>query len=148
MADYITRAEGDTYMTKRLDPESWDDATDDNKDRAIAMATRAIDQIHYRGQKKAEAQANQFPRNDDGTVPQDIKDACAEEAVALLDGMSPQIEIENARLIQQSYGGVSATYDKDNLPEHILTGIMSIFAWRFLKPYLKDLKTVHLFRES
>jgi len=148
MAAYITRAEGTTYFTLRLNSAPWDGATDGDKDKSLTQATMIIDQLNFRGEKTDEAQVLQFPRYDDSVIPQDIQNACAEIALALLDGVDPELEFENLTMVSQGYGPVKSTYNRSALPEHKIAGVPSMMAWRYLKPYLRDHRTVDLSRVS
>lgn len=143
---YATRAEADTYFMYRLNTDAWDDSSDGDKDKALGMATHLIDRLNFRGDKADSEQFNQFPRGNDSEVPQDVKNATSEIALALLDGVDPELEFENLRMKSQGYGVIRSTYDTDSTLEHIAAGIPSSLAWRFLKPYLRSPKTVDFSR--
>jgi len=148
MSQYATIAEAQAYFNGRLNTDPWDDATDDNKNKALIMSTTLIDRLNYRGEKADSDQTLQFPRGNDTAVPQDIKNACSEVALALLDGVDPEMEFENLRMKSQAYGVVRSTYDTNRTPEHYVAGIPSSLAWRFLKPYLRSPFTVDRHRVS
>lgn len=149
MAQYATETEAQAYIDDRLNVEAWTDATSANRDKALIMATRAIDRLNFRGDKAGgDNQVLQFPRGDDTLIPQDIKDASAEIALSLLDGIDPELEFENLSMITQGYANVRATYDRSRPAEHIIAGIPSVVAWRFIKPYLRDPLTLELSRIS
>ena len=149
MGQYATIAEAQTYFDGRLNTDAWDDATDDaEKNKALTMATTLIERLNFRGEKADSAQELQFPRGNDTVVPQDVKNACAEVALALLDGVDPELEFDNLRMKAQAYGVVKSTYDTERAPEHYVAGIPSSIAWRFLKPYLRSVFTVRLDRVS
>jgi len=148
MSQYATIVEAQAYFDGRLNTDPWDDATDANKNKALIMATTLIDRLNYRGEKADSDQELQFPRGYDTEVPQDIKNACAEVALALLDGVDPEMEFENLRMKSQAYGVVRSTYDTNRTPEHYVAGIPSSLAWRFLKPYLRSPYTVDRHRVS
>lgn len=148
MAAYATRTEAQAYFDERLNVDAWDDASSADQTKALAQATKIIDQLNYRGEKYDEDQENQFPRGDDIEVPQDIKDACSEIALALLDGVDPELEFENLKMTSQGYANVRSTYDAIAVPEHFLAGVPSVTAWRYLKPYLKDASAIDMSRVS
>jgi hypothetical protein len=79
-------------------------------------------------------------------TPQDIKDAICENAYALLDGVNPEMEFENLSMVQQGYANVRSTYNRGISMEHIESGIVSITAWRLIKPYLDVSKVIQLSR--
>jgi len=146
MTPYITNAEGDAYFDERLNVSAWTSASEEDKTKAAKEATRTIDQLNFRGKKAEQDQELQFPRYNDSSVPDAIKWACAEVALALLDGVDPDIEYANLRMVAQGYGNVRSTYDVDRVPQHILAGIPSIRAWRFLLPFLRDPHNIKLNR--
>ncbi len=148
MTNYATEAEAQTYFDTRLHTEPWDDAGDPDRTAALTMATDIIDKLNYIGVKTDAAQVNQFPRGTDTVVPDDIKKASSEIALALLDGVDPEIEYDNLAMISQAYGAVKSTYDREIPPEHTLAGVPSIVAWRFLEPYLRDPNSLEIVRVS
>lgn len=146
---YLTRTEADVYFSGRLKTNPWDNASDVDKDKALLQATRAIDRLNFRGIKTDEAQELQFPRSDDTIVPADIECACAEEALALLDGKDPEMEREALAITEQTFGKLKAKFDRQaGRPINILNGIMSATAWGYLLPYLRDPLTIRLSRTS
>lgn len=95
---YCTLAEADTYHESVIDNTSlayWTAATDDQQNRALATATKLIDeQIEFDGAPTELTQALLWPRIgmytaageeiDDDVIPQTLKDATAEQARMLL----------------------------------------------------------------
>ena len=148
MAEYCTTTEADTYFERRLNKDAWTDASTADKETALKESTDIIDRLNYYGEKTDENQELQFPRNDDTEVPQDIKNACAEVALALLDGVDPDMEYENIRMTSQAYANVRSTYRDDAPAEYIGLGIPSVRAWRLLKPYIRDTSEIDLSRVS
>lgn len=149
MAAYITIVEATAYFDGRLYTSCWDDASDTDRNKALTMATRSLDRLNYHGQKADPAQVLQFPRLNDTVVPQDIKDGCAEEALALLDGKDPECERESIGITETVIGPVKAKFDRQTArPINILHGIMSATAWSFILPYLRDPLTMRFSRTS
>lgn len=144
MSSYADRTYGDSYFADRYPSTVWDNATDANKDKALATATRLIDNLNFAGDKYLSTQDNEFPRGDDTTVPSKIKDACCEIAYALLDGADPELEMQSVGL--ESVGFAKVSLDKNFTPEHLKHGIVSARAWIYLRPYLRDPNTVTLSR--
>lgn len=105
---YISLADAEAYFNERLYVDEWDSASDDDKSRALIMATKHIDRLALVGCKKLESQKQQFPRcyptdqrglasyignlpevSADGwacdtDIPQVVKEACCEQALFLL----------------------------------------------------------------
>lgn len=149
MSAYLTLQEAQEYYDGRLYTDAWDCATEINRNKALTMASRAIDRLNYHGIKADEAQTLQFPRSTDSVVPEDIKSASAEEALALLDGKDPELERESLSVVEQSFGGVKAKYDRASArPINIVHGIMSATAWGYILPYLRSPLTMRISRTS
>lgn len=138
MADYNTNSEIDTFMAARLRTSAWDNAVGGDKNAARGMATAIIDRLAFLGDKNVSTQDNEFPRGDDTTIPQAIKDAHSLITLALLDGRDMEMEFENLTLTSQRYAQVQSTYDRSQLPPHILAGVPSFEAWTILKAFLRD----------
>jgi hypothetical protein len=67
----------------------------------------------------------------------------------LLDGVDPDIELENLGVQAQGFAGVRTVYNRDQQPiEHLIHGIPSALAWRILKPFLRDGRQMYLDRSS
>ena len=143
---YATEAEGTAYLAERLNTSAWDDADSDDRVKALKQATRAINNLNFKGKKTSSTQENQFPRYDDSSVPDAIKWANIEEALTLLDEKDPEIEWENLDIVTQVYATIKTTYNRRNLPRNIVAGIMSQTAWRYLSPYLHDGNELNLSR--
>lgn len=148
MSDYMTVAEADIYLATQLNTEAWTATLPADKAKALTMATNAMDRLNYLGEKTSSSQVNQFPRDADTVVPEEIMEACADIAQRLADGVDPELEFENLMMISQGYANVRSTYDRSTPPPHIVAGIVSIVAWRKIKPYLRDGGSVAIHRVS
>ncbi|TRZ52364.1 MAG: hypothetical protein D4S01_03100 [Dehalococcoidia bacterium] len=156
--NYLTPAEAEEIANERLNVEAWDDAVDEDGSnfgevgtltyKSLTMATKIIDRLNYAGEKYDEDQVNQFPRGEDTTVPDDIGQACFEIALALLDGVDPQLEGENLGMTSQGYANVRSTYDRGIPAPHLVAGVPSLTAWRYLIPYLRDVYLIDINRTS
>jgi hypothetical protein len=152
MANYGTRAEGDTYFRNKLHNQTWFDATPDEREIALTEATMRIDFLRFDGAKVDDDQELEFPRyygdDPDGTevVPEAIENATYELAFSLLDGIDPDMELENLNSTSHTYAGIRTNrYAMDTLP-HIVAGIPNLTAWRFLMPYLATSRTLKINR--
>jgi len=92
---YLTLAEAETYFEKRLHSDDWDDATDAQKNEALAMSARMIDGMYdFVGTIMTTTQALRWPRGNvydiDGRyltpteIPSPIANAQCEQALYLL----------------------------------------------------------------
>lgn len=81
---YLTEAEADAYFEAMPFNTVWSALTQQQKYALLIVATRSIDRAFvYAGDKTATTQALQFPRYDEDTIPQEVKDAQAEMIVHL-----------------------------------------------------------------
>jgi len=169
---YGTVEEANTYFSNRLFEEAWTDASSEDRVKALIRATQIIDGLSFKGEKAAvyavmydeegeliddvteeeimEAEASQeleFPRGWDTEIPDQIKIACWEIAHALLDGVDPDLELENLGVVSQGIASVRTTYNRNHtLIEHIMNGVPSAAAWRYLRPFLRDSDAILLSR--
>ena len=129
---------GDAYMADRLRTDAWDDASSADKLKALKQATAAIDKLNFAGEKADADQVNQFPRGDDTEVPDAIAQATCELALALLDDVDPNLEMEALGRTRQYVGDARTERDTSFAHDHIRAGIPSIQAWMLLVPFLRD----------
>ena len=95
---YVDLSEASVFFDERLTVTAWENATTDQKIRALIQATRRIDMEMYQGDKATTGQALEWPRwgvedrdgywYSEGVIPQPVKDAQCEMAIALLAGES------------------------------------------------------------
>jgi len=138
----------DSYFDERYGADSWVESSEQNKTKLLKTATMIIDQLNFAGEKSEEDQTNEFPRGSDTEVPLNIKRACCEIALAILDG----------RDVNQDYDALfdaASFFDVGRLNRstddiHIMKihGIPSIIAWGFLRPFLRDGSVITLQRVS
>ena len=133
---------GTDYFTTRMGSDAWDNAEDTDKLKALGHATKIINNLNYLGIKADITSEDAFPRYGQTEVPTDIVYACCEIALALLDGVNPELELENLMQTHSGYANVKSTYNRDQLPEHVLAGVPSSTAWRYLKPWLIDGRSI------
>lgn len=134
------------YLHNHIDTSAWDNASLDDKEKALVQATEIVERLNYVGEKAVETQALFFPRKDDTVVPVAIQRACGEIALALLDGVDPELEYNNLLMTSQGFGQIRSTYDRKQYQEHTIHGVPSIVAWFYLKPYLRDSRQIKLDR--
>lgn len=154
MASYDTVENADLYFANRLYVQDWTTATDVTKTVALTEASQRIDRLRFRGEKVSDDQDLEFPRyygdESDGTeeIPDDIKIACFEVALALLKEIDPEKELEAQLVLKRSFANVSTTYRDDLVLEHYAAGIPSALAWSYLKPYLAYCNSINMYRKS
>lgn len=140
-------AEADTVFDSIFTVRAWPDATTVQKEKALIEATSRIDRLNFRGEKSSASQALQFPRRNDTSIPADIQKATCLVADMLLDGFDPEHEYNLLRVKTSKFDAITETAN-ENVPEHIVAGIPSIEAWRYLRPYLRGPQTVRIDRLS
>jgi hypothetical protein len=136
------------YMAERLGTTAWDSASSGDKDKALKHGTRMIDTLAFAGEKNDVAQAREFPRCGDADIPEAVKDACCEVALALLAGKLLENTEERGNITSESIGDVSASYGEGGAggvtANH--AGLPSAEAYRLLAPWLIDERRIHLDR--
>lgn len=173
MAQYSTRVEADAYFTERLHSLLWEASTVADRNTVLIQASRIIDDLDFKGMKNAAfliwdpiktqiltdaqiltinqagaTQTLEFPRGIDTVVPEDIKRATNEIAFALLDGRDVDSDVEGLQQVSQGFSSVRTTYTRTYLPEHLVNGVPSPTAWRYLKRYVKDRAGMRVSRVS
>ncbi len=148
---YISIVDADAYFGMRLFSDSWNNASPDQKAQALIMATKTIDRLRFKGRKALPDQPLQFPRayysaalsyaeyasnypSDGWSVEKEIsqlvKEACCEEAISLLKGISKRMELQHQGVTSFSVGDLSESY------KNLGTRLQSREAHELLRPYL------------
>lgn len=146
---YGNERDADSYFQGRLFSGAWDEADLVTRNKALQHATKIINRLNYSGKKTSEVQENEFPRNGAITIPTQIKHACYEIALKLLEGVDPDIEVEISAKTSTGFAGVKSDYgSRDFVHEHTRAGIPSASAWTLLRQYVLDPHRVNLRRNS
>lgn len=169
---YGSVVEGDQFFTNSLRGASWKAASVEDRQAALNDATQIIDRLNFAGNKADPNQTLQFPRGNsytnpqsfwtgmqvevantttvtaDVNVPTDIKRAAYLIADKLLDGWDPDIESDQHAAQSTRYGGVTTSFNREYIPEHMRAGIPSAQAWGLLRPYVRDPYGVELVRAN
>ena len=160
-------AYANTYFGRRLHTEPWDRASPSDKQKALIQSSDALDRLAYRGTKTVATQEREFPRDYNPghlywhsadapvnqTWPTNVTDdsvlkACCENALALLDGVDPDLEYQNNRIMHHNFAGVSTKMATEIERPHILCGLASFSAFKFIRPLLADNHSIRLIRKS
>ena len=108
---YCTIEYADEYFSGRLHAESWGQAYEIAKEKALKQATKEIDRQPLKGRKTDITQTLAFPRYPDTEVPESIKEACCEVALALLErGNSQRRKLQQEGVQSFTLGNMSETY--------------------------------------
>jgi len=108
---YCTIEYADEYFKNRLHAESWGQEDASTKEKALKQATRAIDRQLLKGRKTNPEQELAFPRHPDTEIPEAVKEACCEEALALLErGNSQRHKLQQEGVQSFTLGNMSETY--------------------------------------
>jgi hypothetical protein len=153
---YVTLAGAQTYFDTRLNTQAWDLATPTDQTKALITASRSIDNLAFLGTKVVWSQANEFPRYitywdrqlpaNLVNIPNNIKIACCEIALTLLDGLDLEFEIPGLRVSDDKYSTLRTGYSALVNNDHTRAGIASAIAWTYLLPYLADPYAIQLVR--
>jgi len=129
---YIDIDGADEYFAGRLHAESWGQADDSTKEKALKQATKIIDRQRLNGRKTNPSQPLAFPRYPDAEIPQNVKEACCEEALALLEkGNSQRRKLQQEGVQSFTLGNMSETYAAG-----AGKGLLSQEAKELLQPWL------------
>ena len=129
---YIDINGADEYFAGRLHAESWGETSDADKEKALKQATREIDRQPLTGRKATDTQALAFPRYPDAEIPEAVKEACCEVALALLErGNSQRRKLQQEGVQSFTLGNMSETYAAG-----AGKGLLSQEAKELLKPWL------------
>lgn len=134
---YIDAMEAAAYFEDRLYAEDWAGATASDRDKALMMARRLIDQQGFLGTRADPDQLLAWPRSGipsvtPATVPQGVKEAQCELAIAFLrEDLTADDSTRGVRSLQA--GSVAIKYDGGapvkRLPDAVLAA---------LKPFLNE----------
>ena len=129
---YIDVAGANEYFAGRLHAESWGETSDADKEKALRQATKEIDRQLLKGRKATDTQALAFPRHPDTEVPEAVKEACCEIALALLErGNSQRHKLQQEGVQSFTLGNMSETYAPG-----AERGLISKEAKELLRPWL------------
>ena len=144
MASYISVEDADVYFGDRYGADQWRAATEVHKAQALATATRSIDMQRLRGRKADDAQPLAFPRaiywrgawSTEDAVPEAVKAATCEEALAILSQDTQRAARQRDGLTAVSIGDASESYDKSALARTQSGELLSPQAKLLLRPWL------------
>jgi hypothetical protein len=142
---YVTLAEANTYFETVPDSTTWDNKTDDQKNRALISATRWIDSLNFYGDRCDDGQALRWPRNnyhvDDvelacTAIPKDIKyaqyelsRALANETDAITGNKGTDGTYEEVKI-----GDMEVKYNTDSQGVGTINNVFDVYPW--LQSYL------------
>ena len=129
---YCTIEEANEYFAGRLHAESWGQSDESTKEKALKQATRAIDRQPLKGRKTDTTQTLAFPRYPDTELPEAVKEACCEEALALLErGNDQRRKLQQEGVQSFTLGNMSESYAAG-----AGRGLLSQEAKELLRPWL------------
>ena len=129
---YIDIGGADEYFENRLHVGSWGETDNSTKEAALKQATRTIDRLLLKGRKTTDTQELAFPRYPDTEVPEAVKEACCEIALALLErGNSQRRKLQQEGVQSFSLGNMSETFTAG-----AGKGLLSQEAKELLKPWM------------
>lgn len=108
----ITLEDAKYYFEERYDSKEWFELEEKEKENILITASQKINSFDFVGSKLETTQQMEFPRNYE--LPQDIKNAVCEEAIALLknkNNIHQQNQENNIASIQLGVGSVSYQFD-------------------------------------
>lgn len=143
---YGTVQTADQYFQYKIYGPRWLSKDSDLKIKGLMEATERIDFLNFIGSKTDKDQTLQWPRNGSSEIHQNVIKATFEIAFKLVDGHDPDVEYDILRKTGANVGPSNSSYDTRLIPEHIVNGIPSLQAWRFLRPLIRSGNLVTLNR--
>ena len=143
---YVTVAFADTYFGKRLYVTDWTAATNDDKEKALQLATVTMENQRWKGTKATTTQALEWPRNgtydqngysyENDEIPTPIANGVCELALSLL-GSDRTADTGTEGFKSMKVGPLMLTIDpKTQAP------VIPDFAYEFIRYLLEvDLKS-------
>ena len=142
---FVTLAEANSYFETVPNSSTWDDKTDDQKNRAIISATRWIDGLNFYGDRCSTSQALSWPRNNYhvdrvellcSEIPSEIKYATYELARALANDTDALTGNTGTTGIyeQVELGELKVKYNTDSQAVGAINNVFDVYPW--LQSYL------------
>jgi hypothetical protein len=141
--------DGDLFHQRRIHSWDWENATIEDKCKALYAATGMIDKFSFIGVLVEDTQGLEFPRTrtlTDGTVceiggtdgvPDNIAAAAFLIADALLGGRDPQEDFESLRVKSETVSGIRTEFESARTPsDHVSNLVPSASAWALILPFL------------
>jgi len=123
------------YYACRPQKEQWAALGTDNKESRLRGALLRIESMMFAGRKKDFNQTLEFPRYGDTHVPQAVKIAQMEEAIATIDNEAMQrLSLQNQGVNSVKLGNASESYEISKRPD--IGALISTTAYDLLRPYL------------
>ena len=145
---YNTATEFRTYISEtKMDSDILTTLEDTLLTKALNISYKSIECLPFRGEKTSVEQTDEFPRDGDTEVPQDIINAECELAFEIIKGRDAEKEFKNLTVTSVRFGPASTSFtEKGNDKAHIAAGIVSINAWKLVLPYLGGIKSFKILR--
>ena len=142
---FVTLAEANAYFETVPSSSTWDNKTDDQKNRALISATRWIDSLNFYGDRCDSGQALSWPRNNYhidrveltcSAIPLDIKYAVYELARALANDTSAITGNKGTEGLYEEVelGELKVKYNTDSQAVGAVNNIFDVYPW--LQSYL------------
>lgn len=142
---YVTLAEADAYFETVPNSSTWDDKTDDQKNRSIISATRWIDSLNFYGDRCDTSQALSWPRNNYhvdrieltcSEIPTEIKYATYELARALANDTDAITGNTGTTGLydEVKLGELQVKYNKQSQATGTVNNVFDVYPW--LQSYL------------
>lgn len=154
---YVDVATADAYHATRLNSSKWSSASTADKEAALKMATRRLEQLEWAGEKTDDLSANslRWPRsyvyNADGqledanAVPKAIEDATAEYALDLLKAAADETAGEAFATEEVQVGPIKLKLDTDR-PSQTASDGLSSEVDTLIAPYVESSAVIELVR--
>ena len=110
---FVTLEDAQIYFEERYDSNEWFELDDKEKEQLLVQASKKTNALDFVGKKLDKSQPMEFPRNFD--LPQDIKNAVCEEAIAIIKNKNnSHLDNINNNISSISLGAGSVSYQKNS----------------------------------
>ena len=135
---YVDLTGAQSYFQGRLYSDAWEQASELDQVKALKMATAAVDRLPFGGRKLDLLQVRAFPRLGQPFIPDEVKDAVCEEALALLErGNSDRRKLQLEGVVGFRIGKTSENFAAGQQGKAVKPPpLLSPEALELLKPYI------------
>lgn len=136
---YVTLTEANAYFAARLYSDTWEDATDEEKEKVLLMSRRMLDlYMTWKGTPATSGQSLGWPRSgvsglDSDEIPEAVKAAQLELAL-VLQGTDTTALPDGAGLSSMSAGPVNLVFNQETrvkvIPDHVVFMLSSLGSFR------------------
>ena len=128
---FVTLQDAENYFNNRPDSEQWHNLSNTEKEQALIFSTLKINTCNFVGSKVSARQPLEFPRNFSPQMPDEIKFAVCEEALAIIRN-SVHFQNKMLGISSMKIGSSSVSYKNNNSLNTIFSNQAEMFLSKWL----------------